>query len=109
MAKISYKKKSFLMTGDAETEAENDILNAGYNVSADVLKVGHHGSRTSTSQKWLDLVNPSIAVISVGADNKYGHPTAEVLKRLKDKGVKVHRTDKEGTVIITSDGNKILD
>jgi competence protein ComEC len=109
VAKIAFKKKSFLFTGDAEQEAENDILNAGYNVSTDVLKVGHHGSRSSTSQKWLDAVNPSIAVISVGADNKYGHPTAEVLKRLEKKSVKVHRTDKEGIVVISSDGNQIWD
>lgn len=105
--KVEYKNNAFLFTGDAEEEAENDMIKAGSDLTADVLKVGHHGSRTSTSDKWLDAVNPEIAVISAGKDNKYGHPSKEVLDRLKQKNVQILRTDESGTIILTSDGEKI--
>lgn len=97
----------FLFTGDAEEDAEADMLENGIDLSADVLKVSHHGSSTATTQKFLDSVNPSYAVISVGADNRYGHPHAEVMNRLREKGVKVFRTDEQGSLIATSDGSKI--
>lgn len=107
VTKITYGETSFLFTGDAERESENDILDAGFNVSADVLKVGHHGSENSTTYRFLREVSPEIAVISVGSGNKYGHPTEEALSRLRDADVKVYRTDMQGHIKITSDGQKL--
>ena len=105
MLLINYNNTGFLYTGDAE-EKEEETVNA--DISANVLKVGHHGSRTSTSKEFLEKVNPEIAVISCGSDNSYGHPHYEVLKRLENIGCEILRTDKSGTVIIKSDGEKIL-
>lgn len=105
--KLDHMGKSFLFTGDAEWDEEQDILEKNTDLKCDVLKVGHHGSASSTSYRFLREAMPSIAVISVGKDNKYGHPTEEVLSRLSDAGVEVHRTDTEGTVTIMSDGNNI--
>jgi len=105
--KVTFGSKSFLFTGDAQTSNEQDMINAGYNLSADVLKVGHHGSNTSTSQAFLDKVNPTYAVISVGKDNDYGHPSSTVLSRLQSKGISIYRTDMNGTIVCTSDGNSI--
>lgn len=100
--KISYGNTSFLFTGDAEELSENEVLNAGFDLKCDVLKIGHHGSSSSTSEKFLKASNPSIAVISVGKDNTYGHPTDTVLSRLKE--TKIYRTDINGNIVITSDG-----
>lgn len=105
--KIAYGNTKFLFTGDAEREEEQDIINAGYDIGADVLKVGHHGSRNSTSYLWLREIMPQYAVISVGKDNSYGHPTEEVLSRLRDAGVKLYRTDLQGDIIATSDRNTV--
>lgn len=105
--KLTYGNTSFLFTGDAERNEEQDIINAGYDVSADVLKVGHHGSDNSTSYVWLREVMPQYAVISVGKDNSYGHPTEAVLSRLRDADVQLYRTDLQGDIIAVSDGNKI--
>lgn len=107
VTKITYGETSFLFTGDAERESENDILEAGFDISADVLKVGHHGSENSTSYPFLRAVDPEIAVVSVGKDNDYGHPTEEALSRLRDADVKVYRTDMQGNIIISSDGDKL--
>lgn len=104
---IQNGKNKFLFTGDAEEEAEQDILDNDIDLSADVYKAGHHGSRTSTSQKFFDAVSPSYAVISCGEDNSYGHPHAETLNTFRMNGVKVYRTDEDGTIIATSDGEKI--
>ena len=98
---------TFLFTGDAGEDAENDILENGLSISADVYKVGHHGSKYSTSKDFLDAVNPSYAVISCAEGNSYGHPHAETLNTLRANGVKVYRTDEDGTIIATSDGKKI--
>ncbi|MEM2876394.1 MAG: ComEC/Rec2 family competence protein [Candidatus Bathyarchaeia archaeon] len=95
---------TFLFTGDSEEASEASILAAGFNLTSTVLKVGHHGSRTSTSPAYLEAVNPEVAVISVGEENRYGHPHQETLERLAAKGVTVYRTDLDGTVIITTDG-----
>ncbi|AWB46961.1 MBL fold metallo-hydrolase [Paenibacillus sp. CAA11] len=105
--KVVYGKTSFLLTGDAEGESERDMLASGANLRADVLLVGHHGSRSSTSAKFLQAVNPKFAVIQVGKDNKYGHPTQTVLQRLLKQGVQVFRNDQQGTVEIASDGQKL--
>jgi len=93
--------------GDAEKDAEHDIIDAGYDLSATVLKVGHHGSDSSTSYVWLREIMPEYAVISVGANNSYGHPTEAVLSRLRDAGVTVYRTDVQGTVVCESDGSTV--
>lgn len=98
---------SFLLTGDAAHPSENDMMAAGEPLASTVLKVGHHGSEHSTSQAFLNQVHPQYAVISVGKDNKYGHPTAEVLNRLSAQGVKVFRTDEQGTIIAVTDGKTI--
>jgi beta-lactamase superfamily II metal-dependent hydrolase len=105
VVRLDYGSVSFLFTGDAEEQAEKDMIAAGQNIrNVDVLKVGHHGSDTSTSQAFLDAVNPDYAVISVGKGNTYGHPSPTVLNRLASAGVKVYRTDESGTIVATSDG-----
>lgn len=105
--RIVYGDTSFLFTGDAEREEEQDILSAGYDLDSTVLKVGHHGSETSTSYVWLREIMPEYAVISVGKGNSYGHPTEAVLSRLRDADVKTYRTDMQGDVICTSDGKTV--
>lgn len=105
--KVSFGATSFLFTGDAERAEEQDLLNAGVNLQSTVLKVGHHGSDTSTSYPFLRAVAPQYAVISVGAGNSYGHPTEAVLTRLRDAGVTTFRTDMQGEIIAVSDGQTI--
>ena len=105
--RVSYGETDFLFTGDMETTAENDMLDYwGGRISwkADVLKVGHHGSNTSTGYRFLNEVAPDYAVISVGKDNSYGHPHEVSLSRLNQAGVTIFRTDELGTVIARSDG-----
>lgn len=97
----------FIFTGDAEAEAEADILHNNSNITADVYKVAHHGSRTSTTKGLLDAINPVYAVISCGEDNPYGHPHPETMRRLRKSRIKVFRTDEQGTIIATSDGKNI--
>ena len=106
--KIQYGKTSFLFTGDAEKDVEKEILATNENISADILKVGHHGSSTSTTKDFLKKVNPSLGVISVGQDNTYNHPNDDTIKRLKENKVTIYRTDKDGTVVLSSDGSKII-
>lgn len=105
--KIVYGETSFLFTGDAEREAEQAILNSGADISATVLKVGHHGSDTSTTYPFLREIMPKYAVISVGADNSYGHPTDDTLSRLRDADVTVFRTDLQGDILCESDGKEV--
>lgn len=105
--RITYGQTSFLFTGDAEREAEQVILDRGYDLRSDVLKVGHHGSASSTSYYWLRQVAPKYAVISVGTGNSYGHPTETVLSRLRDAEVTTFRTDLQGDIICTSDGQNL--
>lgn len=104
---MSFGATSFLFTGDAERAEEQDLLNAGVNLQSTVLKVGHHGSDTSTSYPFLRAVAPQYAVISVGAGNSYGHPTEAVLSRLRDAGVTTFRTDMQGEITAVSDGQTI--
>ena len=105
--KVSFGATSFLFTGDAERAEEQDLLNAGVNLQSTVLKVGHHGSDTSTSYPFLRAVAPQYAVISVGAGNSYGHPTEAVLSRLRDAGVTTFRTDMQGEITAISDGQTV--
>ena len=105
--RIDHGSKSFLFMADAEKEAENAMLKAGAKVKADVLKVGHHGSKSSSSDNFLQAVNPSIAVISVGADNRYGHPSDRVLQSLQNLGVNILRTDELGNIVLKSDGSTV--
>lgn len=105
--RVVYGETSFLFTGDAERDEEQDIIDAGYTLDSTVLKVGHHGSETSTSYVFLREIMPEYAVISVGTGNSYGHPTDAVLSRLRDADVKVFRTDMQGDVICTSDGKTV--
>lgn len=100
-------ESSFLFTGDAEEEAEEDIVQNGLTLQADVYQVGHHGSRTSTTQELLDAVNPLYAVISCAEGNDYGHPHAQTLNRLRERGILVFRTDEQGSIIATADAGGI--
>ena len=107
VARLIYGQTKFLFTGDAGEEVEKKLLASGQDLKVDVLKVGHHGSRFSTSQAFLDKTKPSIAVIEVGKDNQFGHPNLRIIKRLERAGARVLRADLDGTVKITSDGNNI--
>lgn len=104
---VQFGETRFLFTGDMEQTAENDMLDYGADVKADVLKVGHHGSSTSTGYRFLYEVDPEYAVISVGEGNTYGHPNEEVLSRLKDADVSTFRTDELGNILAVSDGETI--
>lgn len=105
VVKVTYGRTSFLLTGDAEAESERAMLESGANLKADVLLVGHHGSKSSTTARFLNAVKPKYAVIQVG-DNSYGHPTKTVLNRLAKQQVEVYRNDLQGTVEIVSDGER---
>ena len=107
VARVRYGETSFLFTGDMGFEAEDDMLAAGANVSATVLKVAHHGSAGSSSTEFLEAVDPEYAVISVGADNDYGHPTEAALDRLSKCGIPVYRTDLLGEIVAVSDGTTL--
>jgi len=104
---VQFGENKFLFTGDMEVEAENDMLDAGAKVKADVLKVGHHGSNTSTGYRFLYEVDPTYAIISVGADNTYGHPHDEPMSRLRDADAMIFRTDELGSIVAVSDGRNI--
>lgn len=105
--KVTHGDISFLFTGDAEREAEQDILAKEYDLNSTVLKVGHHGSNSSTTYPFLREIMPKYAVISVGSKNSYGHPTENVLSRLRDADVKTFRTDMQGDIICVSDGENV--
>ncbi len=102
-----YGENSFMFTGDAETDEEKEILENGGQLDCDVLKVGHHGSSTSSGKKFLDAVSPSICVIPCGKDNDYGHPHKEITKRLKNYTDEIYRTDVCGSIVIASDGKTL--
>lgn len=105
--RIVYGETSFLFTGDAEWDSEHDLVDTGHDLNATLLKVPHHGSDTSSSYVFLREVLPAYAVISVGEDNSYGHPTEAVLSRLRDAEAVVYRTDQYGTIICQSDGSTL--
>ena len=104
---LQYGENRFLFTGDAEKEAEDDILAKGEDIFADVYKASHHGSKTGSSDDFLDKVNPEYAVISCGEGNKYGHPSAQTLNNFRSRGIKTFRTDNQGTIVAYSDGKNI--
>lgn len=106
--KLSNGSNHFLLCGDAEAAAEHDIGESGMDIKADVLKLSHHGSSTSSSEEFLDKVDPSFAIISCGKDNSYGHPHKETLSKLSDRGIKTYRTDELGTIIAVSNGSEIF-
>lgn len=105
--KIVKGNTSFLFCGDAEEEAELDMVTAGADLSANVYHVNHHGSKTSSTEQYLKAVNPTWAVISCGENNDYWHPHGSTLNTLRKFGILVYRTDEQGTIIATSDGNDI--
>lgn len=105
--RLVYGQTIFLFAGDAEGVSEKEMLASSSDLKADVLKVGHHGSNSSTTQEFLNKVSPKYAVISVGKDNTYGHPTPSTLDRLKKSGIEVYRTDELGTIVAESDGTEI--
>ncbi len=103
--RVAHRRRAVLLTGDLEAEVENALGGTtGLALQADLLKVAHHGSRTSTTTAFLERVNPSVAVISVGRTNPWGHPNKQVLDRLRELGVVVYRTDLDGAVLLSTDG-----
>lgn len=109
ISQLSCQNSKFLFMGDAEIEVENEILKKGINIKSDVLKIGHHGSITSSQQEFLEKVDPQIAIIMVGKNNKFNHPSLRVLKRLEKLKIKTFRTDLDGTITIISDGKNIYE
>ncbi|MBQ7792506.1 MAG: MBL fold metallo-hydrolase, partial [Clostridia bacterium] len=103
---LTYGEKSFLFMGDATTDVENDLRSKGTIPHADVLKVGHHGSKTSTSKNFLNAVNPTYAIITTG-ENDYGHPTKKVLDLLNAKRIEVYRSDLHGNITVITDGESL--
>ena len=107
VCRVDYGDTSFLFTGDAEAKNEQEMLDAGFDLDVDVLKVGHHGSSTSSSLIFLQAVTPEYAVILCGTNNKYGHPHYETLSNLNEVSAVIYRTDINGTITISTDGNTI--
>lgn len=105
--KVIYGETSFIFQGDAEKVIEKQLLNSDFDLSADIIKVGHHGSNTSSTDKYLKAVNPQYAIISCGADNSYGHPHNEVIDRLKKNSISFYITAQTGDITVTSDGKNI--
>lgn len=106
VSRLDFGDASFMFTGDSSKEAEQDILRSGLDLDVDVLSVAHHGSNSSSTQAYLEALSPKLSTISVGADNSYGHPHKDVMKRLEPFGT-VYRTDVLGTIILTTDGTEI--
>ncbi len=107
VVKVVFQQVGFLFSGDLPKEKELSLVNKGLGLSAEVLQAGHHGSKTSTSLEWLQAVRPRYVVISVGADNKFGHPHYRVLRDIERAGAKILRTDREGAIVFISDGVNI--
>lgn len=107
VARIRYGDSSFLFMGDAETENEDVLLDSKYDMSSDVLKLGHHGSSSSSSEKFLRAVSPGCAIISCGYENPYGHPHKETLDLMDRLSIAVFRTDMQGDIVVYSDGSQV--
>ena len=106
--KYTYGDVSFLFCGDIESDAEHDILAAGVDVTADVIKVPHHGSGTSSTRLFVNAVQPAHAVFCAGAENDYGHPHENILKLYGSSGAEIHRTDTDGDIVFVTDGREIF-
>ncbi|MCL2377923.1 MAG: MBL fold metallo-hydrolase [Defluviitaleaceae bacterium] len=106
--RLDHGNTSFLFTGDAEANSEMAMIASGQDLRADVIKIGHHGSRTSTTEAFLDRVQPLAAVVSAGGGNRFGHPHGEVIARLAYRGIEVYRTYEMGTIVMASDGERIV-
>ena len=107
VVKITYGNTEFLFQGDAESKIENDLLRSDYDIDVDVLKVGHHGSKTSSTDKYLDATSPQIAIISSGYGNNYGHPNGTILERFEQEGITAFSTFLNGDITVSSDGKII--
>jgi competence protein ComEC len=109
--RLSYKDTSIMLMGDATAETEKLIISGTdpKNIASDILKLGHHGSRTSTSEEWLDVVAPTVAIVSAGENNSYGHPHPEVVDRLAERGIEVRQTGIDGTISYISDGQEWIE
>jgi competence protein ComEC len=105
--RLTYGKRSFLLAGDMEKQMEARLLMDGRELRADVLKVGHHGSKTSSTPEFLDAVHPAFAIISDGWDNSFGHPNRDVLQRLAERRAEILRTDERGLITVRTDGQRI--
>lgn len=105
---MTHGEKKFLLTGDIETAAENDLIDANLLQQVDLLKVSHHGAKEATTSNFLNVIKPKLAAISVGENNRYQHPTAETLARLKKVGSKIYRTDEHGSIVFVSNGKNII-
>ncbi len=105
---LQFGENRFVFTGDAEEDAEQDMLAEGVDLSADVLKAAHHGSDTANTMEFLEEVNPDAVVISCGEGNSYGHPRAEAMNHFRSIGTEIYRTDEQGTIVAVSDGEKII-
>lgn len=105
--KFVHGENSFLFTGDIEKEAESDIMEKGYDISADVLKIAHHGSSTSSQKSFINAVSPKYAVIEVGSPNSYNHPHKETMQLLENKEIVIYRTDLYGNIVFVSDGSTL--
>jgi competence protein ComEC len=104
---LEYGKIKILLCGDMEKEAEDEVCRYDFLLRADVLRVGHHGGRSSSTEKFLKRVLPKWAIVSAGENNRFGHPSPEALARLRERGCTVLRTDLHGAITITTDGKKI--
>jgi competence protein ComEC len=105
--RLSYGARSFLLTGDVERPVERQMFDAGELRPTDVLKVAHHGSRTSSTEEFLDTVHPAFAMISAGFENSYGHPHPAIVRRLADRHAEILRTDLNGLITIRTDGHHL--
>ncbi len=107
MLQVQAGKQRLLLTADIDATAEAQLLAAGIDLQAAALKVAHHGAATGSSTAFLDAVAPAVAVVSVGADNRFGHPAAETLARLDEAGATIYRTDRCGTIELFTDGQRL--
>lgn len=107
VTQLIFGTTTILLTGDAEAPVESQILAKNHRIKSDVLKAGHHGSKTSTTEEWVSAVDPDLVLIPVGRDNQFGHPHAEVIDRLKNHNVEIYRTDVLGDVHLQTDGEEI--
>lgn len=105
--RATYGETAFLFQGDAEKKSEKDILDTDFLMDANVIKLGHHGSKTSSTAEYLERVNPELAIISCGLDNAYNFPSESVLQYLEENAIDYRRTDRNGTIVVTSDGKEI--